>query len=233
MAIFHVSVRTIARSRGQTAVDAAAFRAGLSLHDRRKRKRYDYRELQGVEETKFLVPSLAPSWAIDPEALWNEAEAAERRCDSTVARDFEIALPHELSPAQRSNLAFDIAQKLVDRYGFALQVSIHRSHGTEGNSLLNHHAHLLASTRRLDQSGFTEKTREWDSKRTGPHETRWFRTVAADTINEHLRLAGINAQVSAKSLAEQAREAKAKGLIHEAEALSRLPQRRRGNCALH
>jgi hypothetical protein len=37
--------------------------------------------------------------AADRVALWNAAEQAETRKNSTVAREFEIALPEELSPA--------------------------------------------------------------------------------------------------------------------------------------
>ena len=40
-------------------------------------------------------------WAKERSALWNAAEQAEKRIDARVAREFEIALPHELSPEQR------------------------------------------------------------------------------------------------------------------------------------
>ncbi|WP_033476240.1 MobA/MobL family protein, partial [Xanthomonas phaseoli] len=47
--------------------------------------------------------------------LWPAAEAAERRKDSTVAREFEFALPHELDDLQRSELAVEVTRALVGR----------------------------------------------------------------------------------------------------------------------
>ncbi|WP_025981812.1 MobA/MobL family protein, partial [Xanthomonas phaseoli] len=57
----------------------------------------------------------APDWALVPAELWPAAEAAERRKDSTVAREFEFALPHELDDLQRSELAVEVTRALVGR----------------------------------------------------------------------------------------------------------------------
>ena len=43
-------------------------------------------------------------WAKDRSALWNAAEQADKRKDARVAREFEIALPHELNAEQRLEL---------------------------------------------------------------------------------------------------------------------------------
>ncbi|KGR51642.1 MobA/MobL family protein, partial [Xanthomonas vasicola] len=88
-------------------------------------QRHDYRRRSGVVETICLVPQDAPDWALIPGELWPKAEAAENRKNSVVAREFEVALPHELNDEQRSELAVAIGQALVARYGFALQASIH------------------------------------------------------------------------------------------------------------
>lgn len=146
MAIYHANIKTISRSKGHSSIAAAAYRAGLLLSDERTGQRHDYRRRDGVVETRCMAPVGSPAWAVDPHQLWAEAERAERRKDSTVAREFEFALPHELDEDQRSSLATDVTRALVERYGFAAQASIH-SPGSKGG--LNHHVHILATTRRI------------------------------------------------------------------------------------
>lgn len=65
----------------------------------------------------------------------------------------------------------------------------------------NHHAHILCSTRKLAQDGFTQKTRELDDRKTGEVE-RW-RERFASLQNGRLREAGIDARVDHRSLVAQ------------------------------
>lgn len=139
---------------------------------------------------------------MDPRELWAVAEAAERRKDSTVAREFEVSLPHELSEEQRAHLAFVIADALVDRYGFAVQASIHLPETPDG---LNHHVHILATTRRLGPERFGDKTRELDVGPSGKVQVQWIREMVAATTNAHLEAAGHTSTIDHRSLAEQAR----------------------------
>ncbi|WP_115048868.1 MobA/MobL family protein [Xanthomonas arboricola] len=228
MAIYHSRVKVFSRSRGDSAVAAAAYRAGLLLIDHLTGQRHDYRRRGGVVETICLVPQDAPDWALIPGELWPKAEAAENRKNSVVAREFEVALPHELNDEQRSELAVAIGQALVARYGFALQASIHSPGSRDG---LNHHVHLLATTRRLTPEGFTEKTRELDGGASGKIEIDWIRQTMASTINEHLAAAGIDARVDHRRLEVQAEEALARGDLAEAMALSRQPTKHMGKTA--
>ncbi|WP_197471010.1 MobA/MobL family protein, partial [Sulfitobacter sp. HI0054] len=80
-------------------------------------------------------------------------------------REWELALPSEISAEDRSQITRDFAQELVSRYGVAVDVAIHAPH-REGDQR-NHHAHVLTSTRKLEASGFTAKTRVLDSAKTG------------------------------------------------------------------
>ena len=48
--------------------------------------------------------------------MWNAAEAAERRKDARVEREYEVALPHELTHAQRVVLVQSFAHDLANRY---------------------------------------------------------------------------------------------------------------------
>ncbi|MEQ7776329.1 MobQ family relaxase [Xanthomonas hortorum] len=228
MAIYHSRVKVFSRSRGDSAVAAAAYRAGLLLIDHLTGQRHDYRRRGGVVMSECLAPQDAPAWALSPAELWPQAEAAENRKNSVVAREFEVALPHELSDEQRSDLAIAIGQALVARYGFALQASIHSPGSRDG---LNHHVHLLATTRRLNSDGFAEKTRELDGGASGKIEIEWVRHTFASTINEHLAAAGIDARVDHRRLEVQAEDALARGDWAEAMVLSRQPTKHVGKTA--
>ncbi|KRG42564.1 MobA/MobL family protein [Stenotrophomonas geniculata] len=228
MAIFHTAVKTFSRGKGQSAVAAAAYRGGLLLSDVITGQQHDYRRRSGVVETFCLAPSDAPDWALVPGELWAVAEAAERRKDATVAREFELSLPHELSDEQRAQLAFAIAEALVDRYQFAVQASIHSPGTPDG---LNHHVHLLASTRRIGPDGFGEKTRELDGGVSGKVQIQWVREMVAETTNAHLEAAGLTITIDHRSLAEQSRAASDRGDELQAVALSREPTKHLGKAA--
>src|SRR3546814_8177113 len=138
-----------------------------------------------------MLPTDAPEWAADRERLWNAAELAETRKNATVAREYEIALPVELSADERRELALGLAREISERHGVAVDVSIHAT-GREGDQR-NHHAHLLTTTRRLGPEGLGETTRELDQKQSGEVERgreRW-----AEMPNRALELANVPERV--------------------------------------
>ena len=165
MAIYHLSVKTISRSAGRSATAAAAYRAGVEITDERTGEIHDYRRKGGVESAAVILPDNAPEWARDRCQLWNAAEQAETRKNSTVAREFEIALPAELSPAERERLAHDFTRELVERHGMAADVAIHAP-GKEGDNR-NHHAHILLTTRRLTPDGVVSEFGQQSTLRAG------------------------------------------------------------------
>jgi hypothetical protein len=228
MAIYHARVKTFSRAKGQSSVAAAAYRAGLLLVDEKTGSRHDYRRRGGVVETRCVVPHNAPDWSLVPEQLWSAAEHAERRKDATVAREFEVALPHELNDGQRSALAAEITRALVQRYQFAAQASLHSPDAKGG---LNWHLHVLATTRRLDADGLADKTRELDGGPAGRAEVEWVREMVARVTNAHLAAAQVDAQVDHRSLEAQAAAAVARGDVVSAVLLSRRPTQHVGKNA--
>ena len=204
MASYHLSVKSVSRSAGRSATGAAAYRAADRILDERTGEVWDFRRKRGVEYREILLPPGAPAWAGQREALWNAAEAAERRKNSTVAREFEIALPAELSPGERRELAMRFARELVGRHGFVADVCLHKP--GRGGDRRNHHAHILCSTRRLTAEGFEAKTRELDDLKRGPAEvTRW-RARWAEMQNELLAAHGLKERVDHRSLEAQGLE---------------------------
>lgn len=201
VAIFHLSVKTISRSAGRSATAAAAYRAGVKITDERTGDIHDYTRKGGVEFADLVLPADAPEWAVDRAALWNAAEQKETRKNSTVAREFEIALPDELTPAERRRLARDFAREIVERHGCAADVAIHAP-GADGDHR-NHHAHILLSTRRLGPEGFTEKTRELDDQKTGPQMVTQWRERFASLQNERFRENGLEFRVDHRRLEAQ------------------------------
>ena len=201
VAIFHLSVKTISRTAGRSATAAAAYRSGVEITDERTGEIHDYRRKAGVESAELFLPDGAPEWASDRAKLWNAAEQSEKRKNSTVAREFEVALPAELTGDQRRELAHAFARELVKRHGFAVDVAIHAP-GKDGDSK-NHHAHILCSTRKLTAEGFTEKTRELDDRATGAQEVTHWREQWAGLTNAALERAGHAVRVDHRSLEMQ------------------------------
>ena len=57
---------------------------------------------QGVGYKEIITPDGSQ---IERSELWNRAEEAEKRKDAKVAREWELALPSELTAEQRKDLA--------------------------------------------------------------------------------------------------------------------------------
>ncbi|TCA91758.1 Ti-type conjugative transfer relaxase TraA [Rhizobium leguminosarum bv. viciae] len=157
MAIYHFSMKPIARSGGRSAVASAAYRAAVRLTNERDGLTHDFSNRQGVEHAEIVLPAgVRADWARKRSALWNAAERAEKRSDARLARDFEIALPHELSAEQRLALTRAFALHLANRYGAAVDFAIHRP--GEASDIRNSHAHLMMTTREVRETGLGDKT---------------------------------------------------------------------------
>src|SRR6185437_12733602 len=204
VASYHLSVKPVGRAKGRSATGSAAYRAAERIRDERTCEVWDFRRKRGVLHREIVLPSDAPAWAGFRTRLWNAAEAAEKRRNATVGREFEIALPAELAPRERQALAVGFARELVARHGFAADVVLHAPHRM-GNGL-NFHAHILCSTRRLKSDGFAEKTRELDDLKKGPAEIERWRSRWAEVQNQALAERGHVARVDHRTLEAQGAE---------------------------
>ncbi len=157
MAIYHLSTKPVSRSSGRSAVASAAYRCAVLLVNQRDGLVHDFTRKEGVEHNEIVLPQgVSADWALDRSKLWNAAEFAEKRKDARVAREFEIALPHELSPEGRLKAARAFAQNLANRYGAAVDFAIHSP--SEHGDIRNYHAHVLMTTRQVGKAGLGEKT---------------------------------------------------------------------------
>ena len=208
MALYHLSVKTVSRASGRSAVAAAAYRSGDVLTNDRDGMTHDYTARSGVEEA-FIVAPEGVAWAQDRAVLWNAAEAAENRKNSVVAREWEVALPDELSVEARRELAAGFAGELVERYGVVADVAIHGPHAM--GDARNHHAHILTTTREAGADGLGAKTRSLDVSTSGEIEAmreRW-----AERVNDALELAQVPERVDHRSYARQGVEIEPTGHV--------------------
>lgn len=197
MAIYHFSVKIISRSSGRSATAAAAYRSGEYVRDERQGRDHDYTNRGGVLHTEILLPENAPSWMGNRSDLWNGVEASEKRKDARLSREIVVALPHELTDDQRLELVRGFAQEQFVARGMVADVAVH-SPGAEGDER-NHHAHIMLTTRSIDEDGFGKKAREWNAKDL----LEGWRSEWADVVNHALEAQGHDLTVDHRSLSEQ------------------------------
>lgn len=206
MAIYHLSMKPISRSGGRSAVASAAYRACQKLTNERDGLTHDFTRKRGLEYAEIVIPKTSKAdWAKDRSTLWNIAEAAEKRKDARVAREIEIALPHELTREQRLELTREFAQGLADRYGVVVDFAIHRP--DSDTDIRNHHAHMMLTTRKVESNGLGEKSElELENKKllalglpTTHDQLRDIRMDWEQRANRHLALAGHDIRIDHRS----------------------------------
>lgn len=200
MSIFHLTVRSVSRASGRSAVAAAAYRAGERLINARDGRVHDYTG-KPVLEAFIMAPDASPIWATDRSSLWNAAEATEKRKDAKVAREYELALPAELEAPARRLLAARFAELLIERYSVAVDIALHPP-DAEGDQR-NFHAHLLTTTRAMTLDGLGAKTRQLDVSSTASIEVETLRAAWAAMINHALEKAEVPERVDHRSFERQ------------------------------
>ena len=215
MAIFYLQIQPVSRSSGRTATAAAAYRAGERIRDERSGALYNHSKRDDVLHKEIFLPSklerpdAGMEWARDRSTLWNTAEKAEPRSNSRVAREYQVALPAELSDEQRTALARAFSREIADRYNVAVDLAIHAPR-PEGDPR-NFHAHLLATTREVTPEGLGPHTGvdmngEARSERGLPPSRQEFKTLRArwaELTNEALREANVEARIDHRTLEAQ------------------------------
>jgi hypothetical protein len=150
MAIYHFSVKTISRGMDDQPllvlhiVQVKNWYA-ISMERTRLHKK------TGVEFTKIYAPENTNTKLLNRQKLWNQVEKVERRKDALLAREFEIAFPSELNAEQRKNMLNELCQNLVKKYGVIVDAAIHAPHTDSGSDERNYHAHIMFTTRSINE----------------------------------------------------------------------------------
>ena len=152
IALFHFHVTQIKRSAGQSAVAAAAYRAGEKLHSEYYGEDSDYTRKGGVICSEILLPSHAPPEYADRETLWNAVEKAERGKKAQLAYSFDIALQNEFSMQENIDLT---RQFLLDNFvnrGMVADFAVHQPNKEDGG-ISNPHFHVMCPIRPIEPNG--------------------------------------------------------------------------------
>ncbi|MGI4851402.1 MAG: AAA family ATPase [Janthinobacterium lividum] len=223
MAIFHASMRMLSRSDRNT-VKAIAYRTGTDLYDEKSGKWFYYSS-KDVAHVELLLPDNAPQWAKDlklkiaqdrtagVQEFSNLAERAEKRKDSQVYREFEFALPKELTNEQNIKLANEFLQDQACQLGMVALPSFHFDTDEETGEG-RPHCHAIFLTRELEERGLcAKKELSWNQKEIN---STWREQLAA-YANFYLKMYGHEARVDHRS--------------YEAQGIDILPQPKLGRGA--
>jgi hypothetical protein len=233
LAIYHFAAQILGRGKGRRNLDgtprarpdnvvaASAYRAGTRLHDAREGRTQNYSGRQGVAHSEVLLPEGAAAWLADREKLWNEVQRIESRADAQLARELNMALPHELNAEQRLTLVREFVCKQFTSRGMVADIALHEPVVKKGDDPRNFHVHIMLSLRKATKTGLHGvKTREWNSRELlGEWRKAW-----QDHTNQALERAGKRDRVDHRTLAAQREEALAQGNRKAAYELNREPE---------
>ena len=150
VAIYHCSIKNIGRSDGRSAVACSAYRAAQKLRDKETGLLHDFTKKSEVIYSEIFLCKNAPAEYADRETLWNEVQKIEKNKNARLVREWELALPNELTVEQSKKLICDFSKTLVEE-GMCVDVNIHWKDN-------NHHAHIMGTTRAIKENG------EWAPK---------------------------------------------------------------------
>ena len=101
MAIYHMNIKIISRSKGSSAISSSAYRSGTKLIDEEVDKVCDYSRKTGIVFSEVLLCENAPKEYQDRQVLWNRVHQVESAKTSQLAREVEVALPREFDTSQQ------------------------------------------------------------------------------------------------------------------------------------
>ena len=149
--MYHLHVRFVQRSQGRSSVAAAAYRAGEKMRDEHTGKLYDFTHKTHVEHSEILLPEHVPVELADRATLWNRVEQQLNHKRGQPAFEVEVALPRELSPEKRLELARTFAEEQLVSKGLIVDLCIHMGVASDGGE--HPHCHMLCTTRRWSDDG--------------------------------------------------------------------------------
>ena len=146
MAIYHMSIKIGSKSKGQSAVAAAAYRSGEKLTDKDTGLVSDYTKKGGVVFSEISLCPNAPAEYSDRETLWNAVHQIEKNINAQLWREFEVALPQEFNREEQISTVRDFVKGL-NAQGMCADWSLHDKE--DGNP----HAHIMTTMRSITEDG--------------------------------------------------------------------------------
>lgn len=201
MGLFYLKTIPISRSKGRSATAAAAYRTAEKIVDERTGIVHDYTRKSGVLDSFLFNNS-----GLNSSDLWNLAEQRDNRSNSRVAREFQVALPYNMSRDQHYRVLRSFSESLINRYGCAVEVAIHAP--SQVGDHRNIHAHIMLTTRAMNADGtLGDKTAlemsDANLKKSGlplgKTQVKMCRAVWARCINSEFRREGNSDRVDHRS----------------------------------
>lgn len=151
MAQYHLSVKIGGPSTKTTNNSSRLTMSATRRSDYVEREGEDAKKQDLLYKEMFLCKNAPQEWN-DPEILWGEVERIDKGSDAQQYREFEIALPKELTLEQQKNLAREFAKTLVED-GMCVDMAIHDKKIVNGKSNDNVHVHFVCTMRSVDKDG--------------------------------------------------------------------------------
>jgi hypothetical protein len=155
MSLYSFQKKRISRGKGYSAVEAATYRAGVSLECRYYGVPHDYTKKSDVLYNEIMLPPDSPLNLYDREILWNKVEEINTRANSQLAHELVVALQVEFTLAKCIELVREfICDNIISR-GLGADFAIHETikELSDGSEVRNPHAHILIPTRIIDENG--------------------------------------------------------------------------------
>jgi hypothetical protein len=190
-------VKAVSRCTGgkpKSAVSMAAYRSGDILKDDRYQTTWDYTRKQSIYHTEIIAPDTAPDWVSNRQQLWNKAEAAEKRFDARVCREFTISLPAVIRHEHKVEMMRSFVRENFTKRGIIADVAYHNFTGVQAH---NPHCHIMITTRPLEGERFSKnKDRDLDRKEA----LKEWRHSYMEIANKVLEREGYNLRITTDSL---------------------------------
>lgn len=190
MPSYHCSIKIVSRAAGRSAVAAAAYRSCSRIECERDGIVHDYTRKGGLVDAFVVLPKNAPERFSDRSTLWNEVERVERGPSAQLAREFEIALPHELTPRERIALVREFCEARAAE-GMICDAAIHDP-GGDGHNV---HAHIMCPMRECGPDGLLPKSENAYTVRKPSDRALW--AEGADVAKREKALEEANEKASA------------------------------------
>ena len=152
MALFHLNVKQIKRSKGHSAIASAAYRAGEKLSSEYYGEIADYTHKGDVICSEILLPDHVPREYADRETLWNAVEKVERGKKAQLAYSFDVALQNEFSMDENIALARQFLLEHFVSRGMIVDFAVHLPDKEDGG-IENPHFHIMAPIRPIEENG--------------------------------------------------------------------------------
>jgi hypothetical protein len=192
----------------------------------------DYIEREGKYATKekddleHRESGNLPEWAENSRDFWHTADANER-ANGAVYREFEIALPRELTKAQRLELVHEfIAQEIGDKHAYTF--AIHNPKAALDDDE-QPHAHIMYSERTLDGIArpADQYFKRWNAKKPEAGGCKKATATAKTPTERKAELVQLRerfAQLQNKHLARHGHSAQVTHLSLKSQGIDRKPE---------